>query len=771
MAQIPLGQYIARDEARGGIGATPGGAPRVDLSPVVNQLGRMAANVQRERAELEHAQESERRRLAHNEAVGYATNIDSQADIEWTERLQKAADDPKGMTERVLKEYDAYKTEVVSKAPDGARQIIENNLTRKRTLLHGKAFQIETEARQAAVLQADDEGTDIDSRAVYANPALFQEKLAGRLAANKTLDIPEPVRAARLQKARETLVWAAATGFAEQYPNETLAALGQGGPHYDEATREKVLAHLKGGGSGVGVVPGMIRPGVFDSKESQQAFEDAKRPRSAAHPALGMLPFTRVDDIARVARTAIERGVSEIRVSLVDRARDVQAAVASGVPVSSADVAGMQEQYAVAYGPIDGARRYHDEVGVPLLVGQGIGQLRTASPADRAAILASSKPTGVDGAADKKVIHDALLQANAIVEKKLTEDPANYAASTPHVAAALQALQGANGPGRAAAVEAYATATLAEQERLGAPSPRLLTSSQSDAVVKLFTDSRPEGAADVVAGLEQEWGKRWPLVYKQLAQENKLTPAALVIPNMKDAGSKARMASVSAMKPDDLKGLLASGDAKDVRDKLQGYFEPAARTLMAQSTGGLSAATSIMEQAEKLAFVYKSQGKSAGDAAKQAYDEVIGWKYEFTPTYRVPRDQQPNLVTRGASYALSDLGRIALFDSPYPMGANNRERQSLDAIKANGYWVTNEDETGLVLKVRGKDNSEYTAYRADGKAVEYKWLELQRLAGDSQDVERRMIEAGKATELESARKRQQAEEEARQQRLRDLGLR
>jgi hypothetical protein len=220
-----------------------------------------------------------------------------------------------------------------------------------------------------------------------------------------------------------------------------------------------------------------------------------------------------------------------------------------------------------------------------------------------------------------------------------------------------------------------------------------------------------------------------------------------------------------------LKGLLASGDAKDVRDKLQGYFEPAARTLMAQSTGGLSAATSIMEQAEKLAFVYKSQGKSAGDAAKQAYDEVIGWKYEFTPTYRVPRDQQPNLVTRGASYALSDLGRIALFDSPYPMGANNRERQSLDAIKANGYWVTNEDETGLVLKVRGKDNSEYTAYRADGKAVEYKWLELQRLAGDSQDVERRMIEAGKATELESARKRQQAEEEARQQRLRDLGLR
>jgi hypothetical protein len=234
MAQIPLGQYIARDEARGGIGATPGGAPRVDLSPVVNQLGRIAANVQRERAELEHAQESERRRLAHNEAVGYATNIDSQADIEWTERLQKAADDPKGMTERVLKEYDAYKTEAVKNAPDGARPIVEQNLTRKRASLHSQAFSLETKTRQAAVLQADDQGTDADSRAVYANPALFMEKLAGRLAANKTLDIPEPVKAARMQKARETLAYAAASAMAERDPSGFLAHAGMAGGKTDK---------------------------------------------------------------------------------------------------------------------------------------------------------------------------------------------------------------------------------------------------------------------------------------------------------------------------------------------------------------------------------------------------------------------------------------------------------------------------------------------------------------------------------------------------------
>lgn len=726
----------------------------------------------REEEELKRKQEAERKRIEHNENVSTLANIQSQADIDTLERLnEESRADPEGATERTLKWFDAYRKEKVESAPERARPALEADFNRMRSRVHATAFNMEIKGRQSKVLREQEDGIDTDARALLADPSSFNEMLARRRATASQLDIPEDARARLTAKASETLVMAAATGYAQQNPRETLEAFGQGGPRYDEATRKKVQEALARGESGVGVVPGMVRPGVFDSADAEQAFMDSKAPRAALNPALSMVPFDRVDDITRIARTTIERNVSSLRVGLSDKAKDVQAAVMSGVPVSREDVAGVAEQYTTAYGPVEGARRYQDEIAVPLAVGEGIGRLKAASPQERAALIAGAKPNGVDGAAEQKVIHDALLQANSIVEKQLREDPATYVSSFPRVATALQALDSAPPESRAAAVAAYAYATIAEQERLGAPTPRLLTGAQSDAIVKAFSEQPPERASDVIAGLEMEWGKHWPMVYKQLVQENKLTPAAIVIPNMKDQGSRARMASASALKLEDLKGLVPSGDAKDVRDKLQGYFEPAAKTLFTQSVGGMSTATTIMDQAEKLALVYRTQGKSVNDSAKQAYDEVIGWKYEFADTYRVPREQQPEMVTRGAAAALRDLGRVAMFDSPYPMGSGNRARQSLDAIKANGYWVTNDDETGVILKVRGRDNSEYTAYREDGARIEYKWQDLRRIAGDDVAGERRMIESGRATEMNQAKKRQQAEEEARQQRLRDMGLR
>lgn len=821
----------------------------LDFSPVDQYLSQRLSEHRREEEELKRKQEAERRRLENNEDAVATANILSDSDIALVQKqAEEMNGDPAGSTDRLLKWFDGNKKAAIEQAPERVRARLEVAFAEKRAALNRASFENEVKQRQLGVIRDQEQGIAAEARALLGANGQFLEMLARRKASVDALDIPEETRARLNAKARETLVMAAATGYAQQNPRETLEAFGQAlpGPRYDATTRKAVMDAIAAGKAGPGVVPGMIEAGNIDvmnrprvknadgststvltvgvnidgrevllplvsddgrvvsEAEAIQTYRktgrhlgkfhtkgDAENSVSSAevyaqtlhdqqagligekgqHPALSMLPFDRVDDITRIARTTIERNVSSLRVGLSDKAKDVQAAVMSGVPVSREDVAGVAEQYATAYGPVEGARRYQDEIAVPLAVGEGIGRLKTASPQERAALIAGSKPKGVDGAAEQKVIHDALLQANAIVEKQLREDPATYVSSSPRVATALQALDSAPPESRAAAVAVYANATIAEQERLGAPTPRLLTGAQSDAIVKAFNDNPPERASDVIAGLEMEWGKHWPMVYKQLAQENKLTPAAIVIPNMKDQGSRARMASASALKLEDLKGLVPSGDAKDVRDKLQGYFEPAAKTLFTQSVGGMSTATTIMDQAEKLALVYRTQGKSVNDSAKQAYDEVIGWKYEFADTYRVPREQQPEMVTRGAAAALRDLGRVAMFDSPYPMGANNRARQSLDAIKANGYWVTNDDETGVILKVRGRDNSEYTAYREDGARIEYKWQDLRRIAGDDVAGEQRMIESGRATEMNQAKKRQQAEEEARQQRLRDMGLR
>lgn len=223
MPAIP--QYVSQQRAQGFV-ASPGGAPTVDVSG----LNRFASQLDRDRQELERAQQAEQKRLEHNEAVSYATNLDSESDIKWTERLQtESTGDANGMTERVLKDFDAYKTEALAKAPDAARPLIENTLARKRSQLHAQSFKYETQARQANILQADDEGADNDARALYADPSQFTDKLARRLAATQTLDIPEAVKADRKKRLRETLAFAAASSIADRDPEAFLAMAGMAG--------------------------------------------------------------------------------------------------------------------------------------------------------------------------------------------------------------------------------------------------------------------------------------------------------------------------------------------------------------------------------------------------------------------------------------------------------------------------------------------------------------------------------------------------------------
>lgn len=797
MPRIP--QFVATKTASGFVQS--GGPVRgVDLSSVVNAANQITATQEM----LARKQDEEAKRTAHNEAVVHVANTMSETDITWREKLKERqmSGDADGMTESVLKDYDADIKARIESAPMAAKQSLRTEFARMRSSLHAQAFNIEVQARQAKALQQDDAGLDADSRAVLRDPSLFTDKLGLRQASAASLQVPENVRQARMSAARDKLVLAAATGYAQQNPHETLRALGMEAPPAssipsaadDFAAVSAAQETPEARAQQLAILEAEANNPAYSAQERAAVSREIERvkarpirnpgeaPKASpgeGHPALGMLPFERVDDIARIARATLERDVSSLRGSLRDKARDVQAAVASGLPVGDAAVDGVADQYITAYGAAEGLRRYRDEIGVPLQIGKSIGALRTGSAADRIALIQSANPVNqpakhvsVDGTAEQKAQYDALVQANQIIERQLKEDPATYALQNSRaVNDAYSAMVAAEGDARPAAVAAYVTATRAEQERLGAPNVRLLTEAQGQAVVKAFMDNPPEAAGDVIAGLEDEWGKAWPAVYKQLSQENKLTPAALVIPNMKDQGARARMAQASAIKADDLKTMLDPADAKDLRAKLQDQFKPAAQTFLAQSTAGLQSVATIMDQAERLAFVYRSKGKGVAEAAKQAFDEVMGWRYEFTDTYRVPREEQAPLVTVGARAALEDVGRTKLFTSRFAMGQRNREEQTLDAIRAGGFWATNEDETGLVLKVKGADNNDYTVERPDGKPVSYTWQALRRLASDAQDTTARGVEAVKAHEMNQDQKRRAAEEEARLRRLRDMGLR
>jgi hypothetical protein len=527
-----------------------------------------------------------------------------------------------------------------------------------------------------------------DATAVAGDDARYADTLANQLRIVQRLGGDPDKQAKMVADARATLAVSATRGLVERNPTAALVELD-----------------------------------AYFSKEGAQApFVAALTPAQAAA-------------LRSEARTETQRAVAGARTEMGARARDLQAMVMAGVS-PPADQVPTQEEAIKVFGP-DGARWYRQEVQTYVQVGDAIGKMRAASPEERRAIVTATTPQPGEGFAEQQRVHQAMLQAEALIEKRLRDDPATYAMeASPRVqraqAAMAKVLQ-TNPADTAAVVDFYARVQDAEQRRLGVASPKFLTDGQAAAVVQQFNDQAAggRGAAKLVSDLESTWGRWWPQVYSQLAAA-KLPPAALVIPNMKDAGARTRLAEWSAMKPADRDNLIAPADKATLTDKVLEQFSGAAASFMAQGGGGQRTIATVVEQANILAMGYRSQGKSIGDAAKQAYDEVMGWKYEFTPTYRVPKEEQAELVQRGAEAALLALVNVKNLAPPTVPGGDG---MTLDAIATNATWVVNRDETGLRLTVRGQDGALYQVLDGSGKPIDMTWSRLRSEALTQQTVD------------------------------------
>src|SRR5690606_30359918 len=109
-----------------------------------------------------------------------------------------------------------------------------------------------------------------------------------------------------------------------------------------------------------------------------------------------------------------------------------------------------------------------------------IRQVAMASPEERAQLIERFRPAkdGVaeDGFAVDAKLYGTLLNSASRLGEELQNDPATYVVSRSPLL--MKAAEDA-ATGDPAAVEAYATAMIAEQRRLGAPAPKLLTERQA----------------------------------------------------------------------------------------------------------------------------------------------------------------------------------------------------------------------------------------------------------------------------------------------------
>lgn len=443
--------------------------------------------------------------------------------------------------------------------------------------------------------------------------------------------------------------------------------------------------------------------------------------------------------------TMANQGQALLRHRLKSKLEDFTAMAHSGVDIPLTSIP-TEHELVRAWGPVDGAQMYQDVQG-SLQLNSDIKQVRSMPYQDQDQLVTQRTPTPGPGFHDAAQRQQSLARAIDYVRKEQKDDPAGWTMSNTKTvrdawSSAQEALQNVqNNPGdqvagfaATKALEDYAVATLAEQERIGM-APKVLTNAMADMLVQSFYKGQKEGgqnAAQLISSLSQQWGKYWPEVYSQISKQ--IPSAARTIGSgMKTETSAMRLAGLADVKREELAAGLPSGIAKDINDRINENFTEGRISLVGTNAReGGKIFDAFRNDAEKLALSYAQGGKSWKEAADQAYDEVFGHRYQFVKSgpvyYRVPRGeewQNATAVSRGADLTRARLSGADLAPPTSLAGLKPDEAaaQFADVVRANGYWVTVGEpghETGLALY----DPQGAAVLGSNGKPIYRTWIEL-----------------------------------------------
>jgi hypothetical protein len=231
--------------------------------------------------------------------------------------------------------------------------------------------------------------------------------------------------------------------------------------------------------------------------------------------------------------------------------------------------------------------------------------------------------------------------------------------------------------------------------------------------------------------LEAHWGKHWPKVFEQLVTDGKVSGTAYVVGTMNrldQALAAERLAIVAG--PEAKKALeeRLTGTAKsDLEKNVLGEMEQFGAS-MAGLPGSVGTFSTFKDAIQTLATAYHVEdGMDLASAARAAYEDVLGKKYNIVNAgngvIRIPKELDAFHVTSGAQTTLDELtpAEIRQVQSLTPGLADDAaQEQYLSALKAQGFWVTSPDESGLTLY----DGAHHVVIRADGEPFRMTWDEL-----------------------------------------------
>lgn len=447
--------------------------------------------------------------------------------------------------------------------------------------------------------------------------------------------------------------------------------------------------------------------GYFDSYKDQMTAEDQIRASNGIDQG-----FRRLEAEARQMQ-AINR------MELSSRVQDASAAYSQGLdfkdPPSFAD-------FKAAYG--DKAKDQYDSFVKIQAVAPAIREFATATPEERQQILGKFQPakdgTAGEGFKEDSQLYQHLTSVGVGLLKQQQTDPAAYVAKYSPVV--QQAFTSAQDAGTPEAYQAYANATLAEQQRLGVAQPKLLPDAAANQFAAQF-NQQVEGGENAATMIEQQaqlWGANFPAVLQQVG--NKLPAEAQVIATGLPKDIAERMAGVAKLKDKELSAGLQKGQQDEIGQSVQQAMQPFAESLQGQA-GGIGTFSTMYKAAVRTATSYVLQGESPKDAAQKVVNGMVNDKYDFYGTYRVPKTLDTAAVSRGAQKALSSIKVDDLLPLPGLKGVTGEQNatQLHDALLSGGQWVPTNDESGLSLTLNG-----YRVRDKDGKPIVRTWSELQQ---------------------------------------------
>lgn len=284
--------------------------------------------------------------------------------------------------------------------------------------------------------------------------------------------------------------------------------------------------------------------------------------------------------------------------------------------------------------------------------GHAVNQVQWASPEELVALQARTMATLNDPTdfARKQRQAKAIGAAIDQRQKLLNDDPAGYVAGAPAVAAARSQIDPQN---PAAGTQAAIAASLAEQEHLGVPPEKqsALTKAAAGALVKRIVGTDP-AKADMGAALDQTaqiYGPHWPRAFGDLVRAG-LPPEAQNLAAMdrpEQAAARTdfqRMLSLVAEKHG-VEQLKAAAPREAVQTIGQGIDSQMADFRATVRDPRLYDA--VKNGVEHLAYYYAFQGRSGDAALRDAYDGMIGRKYDFSGSWRAPKGMSGTVEAAG----------------------------------------------------------------------------------------------------------------------------